>query len=755
MDCSNNGRRDLTSSRCEFNKKCRRISIKNMPSGITNQDISDLLKPYHYQQIHIDKMSLSCKAVLLDGESACRCVQDLNMKPYRGSRLVVSTASCDFMLCVTQLPEHYTREQFLTLITPFGTPERCFLVHSEVTGKSKGYGCVEYTSKESSIKAKNHLNGKIVGTSTVQVHWLDTIPQSYSGLHSSCIFVEKLPNSYKESKSLRELFSHKNTKPVYCQTANSTVDDFSVIEYSTPSDAEIVWDIMSGCVLAGNTLRVTFCVPGPCGLVILNSLKASRDLKRNNPCGGLLPTPIQKLDHLHFPGKLSGNALQSGMPVLTAPFAQAMSNKDPEIQRLLRALHARLLNIPEPTPFQPLCHDVNGNGLNHVNRPFPAEGRINGLETSANHLCNPSITSTQSRGRSASYDSGVHAADDDVFSSGSSSQEDVKEHSVPNLRTNNWKTMPAKIRFDGQFHTDHQSAFSQIPGSNDMSRGYISQPQALLACQKEDLQRSDSADSAYGGSQESAGMVAEQHGSMTNITSFQYATPVVISEYGNKSANGNIANAETYQMPLSRRVRDVTKEKFPRHHDVPRPEFLFSSLCKHEEFSSKLKETSNRNEPLSGSSFTQHRSHSVRTPLLELSSPCLQRKGLSNLMNDLHDIGADSPTQIQLLGSSLMEGLLADSPRSSVEHVTESANATTNAGRLIRALNLFSPTEYLNSPHTPVTVKKRTGGMLPSPEPSPEAGAYVGQHSQGLGGHYAGALFGSLFSNKRRKSNET
>lgn len=56
----------------------------------------------------------------------------------------------------------------------------------------------------------------------------------------------------------------------------------------------------------GNTLRVTFCVPGPCGLVILNSLKASRDLKRNNPSGGLLPTPIQKLDHLHFSGKSLG-----------------------------------------------------------------------------------------------------------------------------------------------------------------------------------------------------------------------------------------------------------------------------------------------------------------------------------------------------------------------------------------------------------------------------------------------------------------
>lgn len=34
--------------------------------------------------------------------------------------------------------------------------------------------------------------------------------------------------------------------------------------------------------------------------------------------------------------------------------------------------------------------------------------------------------------------------------------------------------------------------------------------------------------------------------------------------------------------------------------------------------------------------------------------------------------------------------------------------------------------------------------LLPMPEPSPEAGSYVGQHSQGLGGHYA--AYGCSFS---------
>ena len=38
---------------------------------------------------------------------------------------------------------------------------------------------------------------------------------------------------------------------------------------------------------------------------------------------------------------------------------------------------------------------------------------------------------------------------------------------------------------------------------------------------------------------------------------------------------------------------------------------------------------------------------------------------------------------------------------------------------------------------TPIGGHKRVySGLIPSPEPSPEGG-YVGQHSQGLGGHYA------------------
>lgn len=57
-----------------------------------------------------------------------------------------------------------------------------------------------------------------------------------------------------------------------------------------------------------------------------------------------------------------------------------------------------------------------------------------------------------------------------------------------------------------------------------------------------------------------------------------------------------------------------------------------------------------------------------------------------------------------------------------------------------------SPSPTLNSMMTPVGHKRKYNHILPSPEPSPE-GNYIGQHSQGLGGHYADSYF------KRKKKN--
>lgn len=99
----------------------------------------------------------------------------------------------DALLCIANLPQLYTQQQFEELVRPFGNLERCFLVYSEKTGHSKGYGFVEYMKKDSAARAKSDLLGKQLGTRTLYVHWTDVNQLTLDLLHSKCLCVDKLP----------------------------------------------------------------------------------------------------------------------------------------------------------------------------------------------------------------------------------------------------------------------------------------------------------------------------------------------------------------------------------------------------------------------------------------------------------------------------------------------------------------------------------------------------------------------------------
>ena len=79
--------------------------------------------------------------------------------------------------------------------------------------------------------------------------------------------------------------------------------------------------VVCNLAIGNSMIKVSFCVPGPCGLVVLNALKASRDMRWANPSGGLLPTPVHVLDH-HSNGHMhsNGSSLMSSKPGKLADF---------------------------------------------------------------------------------------------------------------------------------------------------------------------------------------------------------------------------------------------------------------------------------------------------------------------------------------------------------------------------------------------------------------------------------------------------
>lgn len=122
----------------------------------------------------------------------------------------------DALLCITNLPVSFTLEEFEELVRAYGNIERCFLVYSEVTGHSKGYGFVEYMKKDFAAKARLELLGRQMGASALFAQWMDVNLLASELIHSKCLCIDKLPSDYRDSEELLQLFSGIH-KPVFCQ----------------------------------------------------------------------------------------------------------------------------------------------------------------------------------------------------------------------------------------------------------------------------------------------------------------------------------------------------------------------------------------------------------------------------------------------------------------------------------------------------------------------------------------------------------
>lgn len=155
---------------------------------------------------------------LLNGEQAEAAIKSFHQSCLRERELSVQLQPTDALLCVANLPPSLTQQQFEELVRPFGSLERCFLVYSERTGHSKGYGFAEYMKKDSAARAKSDLLGKPLGTRTLYVHWTDAGQLTPALLHSRCLCVDRLPPSFSDVEALRRALSAVHT-PTFCQVS--------------------------------------------------------------------------------------------------------------------------------------------------------------------------------------------------------------------------------------------------------------------------------------------------------------------------------------------------------------------------------------------------------------------------------------------------------------------------------------------------------------------------------------------------------
>ncbi|XP_048845332.1 ribonucleoprotein PTB-binding 2-like isoform X2 [Brienomyrus brachyistius] len=319
----------------------RKILIKNLPQDTTSQEVHDVLRSYELKYCYVDKNKGTAFVTLLNGEQAQDAIRSFHQRSVRGRELTVQLQPTDALLCITNLPHAFSAAQFEELVRAHGNTERCFLVYSERTGYSKGYGFVEYMKKDSASRARSELLGRLLADRALMVQWADINQLTAAHLHSKCLCVDKLPPDFCNAEKLAQILGKRHS-PVFCQLAQdegSHVRGFAVVEYETAEQAEDVLMDMDRQLLGGHEIRVSFCAPGTSGRSTLAALIAAQGVMSNSRRGLLPePSPAQLLGSMNNPAALqvllrpyltgvkhTGKFAQlQGLPFLRPPFTSAL-----------------------------------------------------------------------------------------------------------------------------------------------------------------------------------------------------------------------------------------------------------------------------------------------------------------------------------------------------------------------------------------------------------------------------------------------
>ncbi|XP_054646510.1 ribonucleoprotein PTB-binding 2 isoform X3 [Dunckerocampus dactyliophorus] len=330
----------LAKTRQELSNR-RKILIKNLPPDTTNQEVHEILKEYELKYCFVDRNKGTAFVTLLNGDQAQDAIRSLHHSTVRGRLISVTLQPTDSLLCLTNLPHTFTSQQFEELVRSYGNIERSFLVYSDLTGHSKGYGFVEYMKKDSASRARSELLGRPLGDRSLMVQWMDVNQLSQEeNLHSKCVCVDRLPLDLCDSEEMTQIFS-ETYKPVFCQLAQdegSPVRGFGVVEYESAEQAESVMIEMDRKLVGGQEVRLSLCTPGTSGRSTLAALIAAQGMMLSNR-KGLLPEPnlaqlltsmanpaaLQILMRPYHTGKRGGKyGRHTNLPFLRPPLTTAL-----------------------------------------------------------------------------------------------------------------------------------------------------------------------------------------------------------------------------------------------------------------------------------------------------------------------------------------------------------------------------------------------------------------------------------------------
>lgn len=750
----------------------RTLLLKHLPRDVNEHEIRDMLSA---RGLKSSSVTLSpcgsgpnwARAVPLNAESQPDfweewkqlCVRDkLDACTIRGHKISLSPSPTENLLCVARLPRDLLDDEFKELVSSYGPVRRCFLLYSDKTGESKGYGFVEYQSRDCGQRVRSQLDGRMYEGQALACDWLDTSIVTVAGLHSKLLYVDCLPGGFRDMSQFRTLFSQV-ANPPYCQIAlkGGAPQDWGLVEFSQAQEAEDTLRVLDGKLFHNSPIRVAFFIPGVRAINIY--MKLLNDTCQNKGKAALLPEPpsdtvfhqlqnltkqnpafvhslqniiLTQIQHLNNPANSTGNSgncpgassagthngaqraqsghQQSGHQQQQASNASLAASAQAALSMLLAAQQTT-----QPSPAGSTSSNGSRSNLSHVSPPPPPPPQLQQGPPSCSQPPPAAGGGSSSRMIQSQYGNGYRPATGQAQQH--QQQQQQQQQTFP---CGLMEAPPLNINVPPPpflYHRPPEPTRPLPPPPPPPPPPMQMQEPAAVNNLQQTL-------SALLGTLSTAVQSLSPNSSVPPLTQQQTAAGALLGLLLQMVQQPN--NSPLQQQPSPLAPLSLATLNHDTNASYSNLGGLLTTAPPGGPYANYLPPPSLNHSPSSSSCQSSLSSTSSLGASTNVGT-------WNHILGQVRSLGSGGPSSLGSAGSRGSSPTSSSSPSTSPARGTAICVGNNNN-------NFATPIQQQG------TKRKYNNHVLPSPEPSPEAG-YIGQHSQGLGGHYADSYF------KRKKRN--
>ncbi|XP_046647864.1 ribonucleoprotein PTB-binding 1-like [Daphnia pulicaria] len=759
----------------------RTLLLKHLPRDVNEHEIRDMLSA---RGLKSSSVTLSpcgsgpnwARAAPVNAESQPDfweewkqlCIRDkLDACTIRGHKISLSPSPTENLLCVARLPRDLLDDEFKELVSSYGPVRRCFLLYSDKTGESKGYGFVEYQSKDCGQRARAQLDGRIYEGQALACDWLDTSIVTLAGLHSKLLYVDCLPGGFRDMSQFRTLFSQV-ANPPYCQIAlkGGAPQDWGLVEFSQAQEAEDTLRVLDGKLFHNSPIRVAFFIPGVRAINIY--MKLLNDTCQNKGRAALLPEPpsdtvfhqlqnltkqnpafvhslqniiLTQIQHLNNPANStsSGNSSNTSGAALTGAqraqsghhqqsgqhhHHQQQQASNASLAASAQAALSMLLAAQQTTQPSPAgsCSSSGSSGsLSHVSPPPQQQQQQQQGPNSCSQP--PPAAAGNSRMIQSQYGNSYRPATSTTQAQQQQQQQQQQQHQQQQqtFPCGLMEAPPLNINVPPPpflYHRPPEPTRPLPPPPPPPPPMQMQEPAAV-----NNLQQTLS---ALLGTLSTAVQSLSPNSSAPPLTQQQTAAGALLGLLLQMVQQpNNSPPQQQQQQPSPLAPLSLTTLNHDTNASYGNLGGLLTTAPPGGPYANYLPPPSLNHSPSSSSCQSSLSSTSSLGASTNVGT-------WNHILGQVRSLGSGGPSSLGSAGSR------GSSPTSSSSPSTSPARGT--------AICVGNNNNFATPIQQQGTKRKYSNHVLPSPEPSPEAG-YIGQHSQGLGGHYADSYF------KRKKRN--